>query len=65
MARAALDDWVRASGAVVFAANMGTALLCLTYTPFLTAVGMLYWFLSGALHGVVEGSRELEHELDT
>jgi len=51
---------VRASGAVVLAANLGTALLCFTFTPFLTAIGMQYWFLSGALHGVVEGSRELD-----
>ena len=56
--RSAPDDWVRASGAVVLAANLGTALLCFTFTPFLTAIGMQYWFLSGALHGVVEGSRE-------
>ena len=60
VARFASDDWVRASGAVVFAANMGTALLCLTFNPFLTAIGMQYWFLSGALFGVVEGSRQRE-----
>ena len=57
--RSAPDDRVRASGAVVLAANLGTALLCFTFTPFLTAIGMQYWFLSGALHGVAEGSREL------
>ena len=60
VARYASDDWVRASGAVVFAANMGTALLCLTYTPFLTAIGMQYWFLAGVLHGVVEDARQLD-----
>ena len=60
VARYAGDDWVQASGAVVFAVNMGTALLCLTYTPFLTAIGMQYWFLFGTLHGVVEGARELD-----
>ena len=56
--RSAPDAWVRASGGVVLAANLGTALLCFTFTPFLTAIGMQYWLLSGALHGVVEGSRE-------
>lgn len=58
--RFASDDWVRASGAVVFAANMGIALLCLTFNPFLTAIGLQYWFLAGALHGVVEESRQRE-----
>ena len=53
--RFAPDPWVRASGAVVLAANMGTALFCFTFTPFLTAIGMQYWFLAGALYGVVQG----------
>ena len=60
--RFAPDSWVRASGAVVMAANAGTALLCFTFTPFLTAIGMQYWFLAGALFGVVEGSRDHEQE---
>ena len=60
--RFAPDSWVRASGAVVMAANAGTALLCFTFTPFLTAIGMQYWFLAGALFGVVEGHRDRERE---
>ena len=60
--RFAPDSWVRATGAVVMAANAGTALLCFTFTPFLTAIGMQYWFLAGALLGVVEGYRD--HELE-
>ena len=56
--RRASDGWVRACGAVVLAANIGTALLCITFTPFLTAIGMQYWFLSGALFGVVEGQSD-------
>jgi len=58
--RKATDNWVQASAAVVLAANMGTLMLCFTFTPFLTAIGMQYWFLAGALHGVAEGSRELD-----
>ena len=58
--RFAPDPWVRASGAVVLAANMGTALFCFTFTPFLTAIGMQYWFLAGALYGVVEGYGDRE-----
>ena len=60
--RFAPDSWVRASGGVVMAANAGTALLCFTFTPFLTAIGMQYWFLAGALFGVVEGYRDRELE---
>ena len=61
--RHSADDWVRASGAVVLAANMGTALLCFTFTPFLTAQGVQYWFLAGALYGVVDGARERDAAL--
>ncbi len=59
--RFASDSWVRATAAVVLAANVGIALLCFTFTPFVSAVGMQYWFLAGALFGVVDGYRE--HEL--
>ena len=58
--RFAPDPRVRASGAVVLAANVGTALFCLTFTPFLTAIGMQYWFLAGALYGLVEGYGDRE-----
>ena len=58
--RFAPDPWVRSCGAVVFAANMGIIMFCLTFTPFLTAIGMQYWFLVGALYGVVEGYRDRE-----
>jgi len=48
----AVDDWVRASGAVVFAANLGAAALVFSFTPFVSQFGMQYWFLAGALHGL-------------
>ena len=47
------DDWVRSSGALVLAANLGCAALIFSFTPFVTQVGIQYWFLAGALHGVV------------
>ncbi len=60
--RRASDEWVRASGAVVLAANVGTTLLCMTFTPFLMAIGMQYWFLAGALFGVDEGQADATHD---
>jgi hypothetical protein len=40
--------------AVVLAANLGTAALIFSFTPFVTQVGIQYWFLAGALHGVAQ-----------
>ena len=41
-----------ACAAVVFAANLGTAVMIISYTPFVAQIGIQYWFLAGALHGV-------------
>ena len=41
-------------GAVVLAANLGTAGLIFSFTPYVTQVGIQYWFLAGALHGVAQ-----------
>ena len=38
--------------AVVLAANLGPAIMIISFTPFVTQVGIQYWFLAGALHGV-------------
>jgi hypothetical protein len=38
--------------AVVLAAGLGPALMIVSFTPFVTQVGIQYWFLAGALHGV-------------
>jgi hypothetical protein len=43
---------VAACAAVVFAANLGTAAMIFSFTPFVTQIGIQYWFLAGALHGV-------------
>ena len=40
--------------AVVLTANLGTAVLIFSFTPFVTQVGIQYWFLAGALHGVAQ-----------
>lgn len=42
----------RSQAAVVLACNVGTVALLFGYTPFTTAVGLQYWFLAGALHGI-------------
>src|SRR6187431_1606434 len=39
-------------GAVILAANIGPALMIVSFTPFVTQAGIQYWFLAGALHGV-------------
>lgn len=39
-------------GAVILSANVGAALLIFSFTPFVTQIGIQYWFLAGALHGV-------------
>jgi hypothetical protein len=53
VARAHPDARVRACASVVLAANIGTAALIFTFTPFVTQIGLQFWFLAGALHGVV------------
>jgi hypothetical protein len=37
---------------VVMSTNMGVAALIFSFTPFNTQIGLQYWFLAGALHGV-------------
>jgi hypothetical protein len=41
-------------GTVVLAANLGTAALIFSFVPFVTQVGIQYWFLAGALHGIAQ-----------
>ena len=53
IARTDADARVRACAAVVLAANLGTAALIFTFTPFVTQIGLQFWFLAGALHGLV------------
>ncbi len=48
---------LRASAAAVAAANLGTVALVFTFTPFVTQAGVQYWFLAGALFGLVRSAR--------
>ena len=43
---------LNACACVVMAANLGIAALVFSFTPFNTQIGLQYWFLAGALHGV-------------
>jgi hypothetical protein len=38
--------------AVILAAGLGPAIMIISFTPFVAQVGVQYWFLAGALHGV-------------
>ena len=38
--------------AVILAAGLGPALMIVSFTPFVAQIGIQYWFLAGALHGV-------------
>ena len=44
---------IAACGGVVFAGNLGVAIMIISFTPFVTQIGIQYWFLAGALHGIV------------
>jgi hypothetical protein len=46
-----------ACAAVVLSANLGTAVMVISFTPFVSQVGLQYWFLAGALHGVARNTR--------
>lgn len=48
---------VAACAAVVLAANLGTTAMVFSFTPFVTQIGIQYWFLAGALHGVAWNHR--------
>jgi hypothetical protein len=48
---------VRACAAVVFAANLGTAALIFSFTPFVTQIGLQFWFLAGAVQAVATPAR--------
>jgi hypothetical protein len=41
-----------ACAAVVFALSLGPIAMSFSFTPFVTQIGIQFWFLAGALHGV-------------
>ncbi len=51
------DAKVRALAAVIFAANLGTAALIFSFTPFVAQIGLQFWFLAGAVHAVATPRR--------
>jgi hypothetical protein len=48
---------VAACAAVVFALSLGPMAMVFSYTPFVSQIGIQFWFLAGALHGVACGAR--------
>ena len=46
------DSRLATCGAVILAANLGAAAMIFSFTPFVAQIGIQYWFLAGALHGV-------------
>jgi hypothetical protein len=51
------DAKVRACAAIALAANLGTAALIFSFTPFVTQIGLQFWFLAGAVQGIANGSQ--------
>ena len=56
ISKAANSPSLRLVTPTIVAANMGVIALVLGFTPFTSQFGMQYWFLAGALHGVVRSS---------
>ena len=52
VARSHPNAKVRACASVIFAANLGTAAMIFSFTPFVTQIGLQFWFLAGALQGI-------------
>jgi hypothetical protein len=52
------DAKVRACAAVVLAANFGTAALIFSFTPFVTQIGLQFWFLAGAVQAIATRSAD-------
>jgi hypothetical protein len=48
---------IAACAAVVFALGVGPIAMTLSFTPFVTQIGVQFWFLAGALHGVACSAR--------
>lgn len=57
VARSHPNAKVRACASVAFAANLGTAAMVLSFTPFVTQIGLQFWFLAGALQGIAPVGR--------
>src|SRR5258707_1319664 len=51
-ARRARDSDQAMSAQLVIAVNVGAIALIFSFIPFLSQIGLQYWFFAGALHGV-------------
>lgn len=56
LARVTAYPRVAACAAVVFALGLGPIAMTFSFTPFVTQIGIQFWFLAGALHGVACGA---------
>ena len=54
------DAKVRACAAVVLAANLGTAALIFSFTPFVTQIGLQFWFLAGAVQAIATRTDDVD-----
>jgi hypothetical protein len=50
------DPKVRACAGIILAVNLGTAALIFSFTPFVTQIGLQFWFLAGAIHAIATPS---------
>jgi hypothetical protein len=60
VARSHPNAKVRACASVIFAANFGTSAMIFSFTPFVTQIGLQFWFLAGALQGIAPVGRSAE-----
>lgn len=59
ISRTAPSYFTRLLSSAVLSGNAGIAALCFSFVPFCAQSGLQFWFLSGALHGVMEAERWL------
>jgi hypothetical protein len=62
IARRTRDPDLAFSSPLVIAVNAGAIALTFSFIPFLSPIGMQYWFLAGALHGVAYKSGLFNNE---
>jgi hypothetical protein len=62
IARRTRDPDLRRSAPLVIAVNAGAIALTFSFIPFLSPIGLQYWFLAGALHGVANATGLFKNE---
>ena len=56
LSRSSPDPDVQAVSACVLAGNAAIVALCFSFVPFVTQVGLQFWFLSACLRGAIQPS---------